>query len=121
MVLGVLFIVLAALLFLAPQSMAQVWPWKASVLLLQIYAGPCLSIGIGSLLLTRPRYADEIATSAASMASFVLLVLLASLLHRELFQAGSLSATVWFTALSLAGAAFLAALVSRWNTGGNAR
>ncbi len=29
----------AYLLFLAPQTMTQVWPWKASVLLLQIYAG----------------------------------------------------------------------------------
>ena len=119
-VLGGLFIALAALLFLAPQTMAQAWPWKASVLLLQIYAGPCLSIGIGSWLLTRPRYADEIATSAASMASFVLLVLLASLLHRELFRAGSLSAAAWFSALSLAAAGFLLALASRWRAGGNA-
>ncbi|HSV84232.1 MAG TPA: hypothetical protein VLK85_33945, partial [Ramlibacter sp.] len=81
-VLGLSFCALAALLFLAPQTMQAAWPWKTSVLLIQIYAGPCLSLGVGSLLLARPRHAAEIAAGATGMLSWVLLVLLASCLHR---------------------------------------
>jgi hypothetical protein len=115
-VLGVTFCGLAALLFLAPQTMLAVWPWKASVLLIQIYAGPCLSLGVGSLLLAQSRHAVEIDSSAAGMATFVALVLLASCLHRELFKAGSLSAALWFSALVLASAALLVVLASRLRT-----
>jgi hypothetical protein len=111
--LGIAFCALAALLFLAPQAMQAAWPWKASVLLLQIYAGPCLSLGVGSLLLTRPRHAVEIASAAAGMASFVGLVLLASVLHRSLFDPASRSAVVWFTALVLASAALLLVVAQR--------
>jgi len=110
---GASFCVLAALPFLAPQAMLAHWPWKASLLLIQIYAGPCLSLGVGSLLLARPRHAVEIRSAALGMATFLGLVLLASCWHRALFNAASLSAAVWFSALVVATAALLAVLASR--------
>lgn len=119
-VLGVAFCAIAALLFLAPQAMQAVWPWKASVLLIQIYAGPCLSLGVGGLLLARPLHAGEIDTSAVGMATFVILVLLASVLHRALFDMASLSALVWFTLLVGASAALLAVVASRLRAAGRA-
>ena len=111
--LGASFCVLAALLLLAPLAMQAAWPWKASVLLMQIYAGPCLSLGIGGLLLARPRHAVEIAPTALGMATFVVLVLLMSILHRTLFDMSSASARLWFTLLVLASAALLAVAASR--------
>lgn len=113
LVLGASFCALAALLFLAPQTMQAAWPWKASVLLIQIYAGPCLSLGIGGLLLARPRHAVEIEPTALGMATFVVLVLLMSVVHRGLFDMSSASAQVWFTLLALASGALLAVVASR--------
>lgn len=107
-VFGLGFCLLAVALFVLPTSMLRVWPWKASELLLQIYAGPCLSLGIGGLLLTRPRHANEIGTATAGMATFLALVLVASLLHRALFDPGRLATAVWFGALAVSCAILVA-------------
>ena len=110
---GVVCCALAALLFFMPSTMIGVWPWKISILLAQIYAGPFLSYGIASLLLTRRRHANEIETTAAAMATFVVLVLAASLIHRGLFPPGSVAVLIWFVALALAGGTLALVLVSR--------
>lgn len=93
---GIGAISLSLCLFLFPSFMAGVWPWKITTLLAQIYSGPFLSYGIGSLLLARCTRAPEVRLPAASMLAFALLVLIASFMHRALFTAGSASAIVWF-------------------------
>lgn len=99
---GALLLVLAGCLFLAPAWMASLWPWKVSPLLAQIYSGPFLAYGIGSLLLARAPCDLNIRIVAASLLTFTVLALLASVLHRGLFTAGSMSASLWFMGLVLA-------------------
>lgn len=93
---GIAAIALSLCLFLFPSAMAGVWPWKITTLLAQIYSGPFLSYGIGSLLLARRTRMLEVRLPAASMLTFSLLVLIASIMHRVLFSAGSVSAILWF-------------------------
>ena len=96
---GVLLLILAAVLFFVPAWMVANWPWKISPLLAQIYSGPFLSYGVGSLLVARKSYGVEIRIAAASMLTFALLMISASFLHRGLFAMGSASAFVWFGGL----------------------
>lgn len=97
-----LLLVLAGCLFVAPTWMASLWPWKVSPLLAQIYSGPFLAYGVGSLLLARARHDVGIRIATVSLFIFAGLALLASVLHRALFTAGSVSAGVWFAGLVIA-------------------
>ena len=99
-------LVLAALLFFAAAWMTSLWPWKISVLLVQIYAGPFLSYGIGSFLLSRRTTWVELRIGLAAMLTFAVLVLVASLIHRASFGTAGISAAVWFGGFAIA-AAFL--------------
>ncbi len=48
---GVLITVLALALLIVPEFMVSVWPWKITRMLAQIYSGPFLAFGVGSLQL----------------------------------------------------------------------
>ena len=102
LVLGIVSGTLALLLFLAPASMASQWPWKIPVLLAQLYSGPFLSFGIGSILISWCGNWQQARWPIWSTATFTALVLLASILHRGLFAVGSTSAIVWFGGFTLA-------------------
>jgi hypothetical protein len=99
---GVACVALAACLFLAPAWMASLWPWRITPLLTQIYSGPFLSYGIGSLLLARQRHWIDLRIAVASMFTFAVLVLLASFLHRATFGAIGVSAQIWFGGFGVA-------------------
>lgn len=99
---GVFCTALALLLFLAPGSMAPLWPWRISPLLTQIYAGPFLAYGVGSLLLARRRNWIEFKFPLASMFAFAALVLIASYIHLPTFGAIGISASVWFGGFAVA-------------------
>jgi hypothetical protein len=117
---GVACCLLALLLFLAPGVMVGLWPWKVTVLLAEIYAGPFLSYGIGSLLLTRRRHAAEIGTTAAAMATFVVLVIVASLIHRDLLPPENPAVIVWYAGLAASAALLSLVLADRlrvWRRG----
>lgn len=104
---GVACIALAAALFFLPGWMASYWPWRIPALLAQIYAGPFLSYGVGSVLLMRRRRWSEVRIPVLAMAVFAALVLLASVMHSASFTPGSISATLWF--LGFAGATVMLA------------
>ena len=99
---GAISIVLALALLLTPELMVNVWPWKLTPLLAQIYSGPFLAYGFGSLMTSRQRTWLE--TRIVAWGSFVLAVgaLLASLIHPALFSASSPSSAIWFGGFSLA-------------------
>lgn len=99
---GAICTALALLLFFAPGSMAALWPWRISPLLTQIYAGPFLSYGIGSLLLARRRSWLELRIALVSMFAFAALVLVASYIHLGVFGAIGVSALVWFGGFAVA-------------------
>jgi hypothetical protein len=100
-----------ALLFL-PGIMESIWPWKITSMLAQIYSGPFLAYGIGSFMLSRQQSWLEVRIVA--LASFILTmgVLIASVIHRALFTAFSMSMWLWFGTFLLA-AVFLGAILLR--------
>ena len=99
---GVICTALAACLFFAPTGMASIWPWRISPLLTQIYSGPFLSYGIGSLLLARQRHWIDLRIALASMLAFAVLVLVASFIHRPVFGPIGVSAQLWFGGFAVA-------------------
>jgi hypothetical protein len=102
---GIVCLVLAACLFVAPAWMTSLWPWRIPVLLAHIYSGPFLSYGVGSLLLARKRYWVEMRIPVVSMFVFAALVLIASFIHRALFLPLGASASLWFGGFIVATAA----------------
>lgn len=99
---GILVTLLAAILLLAPQFMAGIWPWKITPLLAQIYSAPFLSYGLGSLMLSREGTWPEIRVASAGTFAFALGVLLASTIHRSLFSLSNISTWIWFTGFLIA-------------------
>lgn len=98
---GVLLVLLALLLAAVPAWVAGWWPWKISSFLAQVYSGPVLGYGVGSLLLAARRNWPEALIPAIGMLVFTLLALWGSSLHLGLFAAGSVSKAVWFGGLAL--------------------
>jgi hypothetical protein len=98
---GVILTGLALALFFAPELMLTVWPWKVTRMLIQIYSGPFLSFGVGSLWLSRQRNWSAIRIVVAGFFVLALGVLIASLIHRSLFSPANSSTWVWFTGFAL--------------------
>lgn len=98
-------LLLAAALLFAPDGMVRIWPWKLPPLLATIYAGPFFAYGVCAVMLAREAEAEARRIVLASMLVFTVLVVLASLLHLELFNFDAPAAWVWFGALVFVGAA----------------
>jgi hypothetical protein len=99
---GVLVTLLALALFLAPEFMVTVWPWKITRLLAQIYSAPFLAYGLSSLMLSRRQTWLEVWVVVTGTFVFALGVLLASFIHRQLFSLADLSTWLWFGGFLLA-------------------
>lgn len=108
---GIIVTLLAVMLFIFPSLMSSLWPWKVTPLLAQMYAGPLLSYGVGSLLYARQRAWSEIRPVVPAMLAFTLTTLVISVMHRNLFSAGELADWIWFMLFGL-GSVGLAALTS---------
>jgi len=94
--------VLALALLLAPNLMVAVWPWKITPLLAQTYGGPLLAYGVGSWLFGQRRTWAGVRAVVPAMLVFTAGVLLASLIHRDLFSIGDVADWVWFIAFDVA-------------------
>lgn len=93
---GILFTLLAALLFFAPAFMATVWPWRVSQVLAQMYAGPLLSYGLGSLLFSRQEKWLGVRSILPGMLAFSATTVIISVLHIGLFSFNQLPDLLWF-------------------------
>lgn len=95
---GIILTLLALALLFLPNVMTAQWPWPITPLLAQIYAAPFLSLsyGVGSLLHARRRTWSQIQIAVIAFALFALLILIASLIHRQLFSSADLSDWLWF-------------------------
>lgn len=109
---GIVVTSLALALLLMPSEMISAWPWKATPLLLQIYASPFLSYGIGSLMLARQKVWAEVSVGVVATFVFSALVLIASFVHRKLFSLDETPDRLWFAGFGL-GTAMLALLSIR--------
>lgn len=92
---GVVTVLAAALLFM-PNVMVNLWPWKITRLLAQIYSAPFLAYGLSSLMISRSHVWGEVRVIVTGTFVFAFGVLLASFIHRDLFSPANLSTWVWF-------------------------
>lgn len=99
---GSLTTVLALALLFLPSFMVTVWPWKITPLLAQLYSAPFLSYGVGSLMLARRQTWPEIRIAVTATLVFAVGVLLASIIHRQLFSAAEVADWLWFGGFTLA-------------------
>jgi hypothetical protein len=98
---GVILTVLALALLFIPEFMVNIWPWKITRMLAQIYSGPFLAYGIGSVLLSRQQTLSEVRIVAMGLFVLALGVLVASSIHRSLFSASNPSTWIWFGGFTL--------------------
>ena len=99
---GILFSVLAVLLFLAPTFMSTLWPWKVTAVLAQMYAGPLLSYGLGSLLFARQKKWLGVRAIFPAMLVFTVTTVIISFVHIGLFSFGEIADLLWFGWFSIA-------------------
>ena len=95
-VVAVACLVLAAALAFAPAVLAGLWPWKVTPLIAHVYCGPFAAWGFAALLLAREPRRESRRVVLVAMVVFTALTIVASLLHRPLFNFGSPAAWLWF-------------------------
>jgi hypothetical protein len=93
------------LLLVAPNTVAEHWPWNISVVLARVYAMFFLGFGLGAALAAGERDIDARRPITLSMSGLGVLVVLASLQHRDRFADG-LGTWLWFGAFVAAALAF---------------
>lgn len=98
---GVLITILALALLLMPEIMVNVWPWKITRMLAQIYSGPFLAYGLGSVMLSRQRNWSEVRIVALGFLVLAIGVLAASIIHRSLFSPSNPATWIWFGGFSV--------------------
>jgi hypothetical protein len=93
---GILFSLLAVLLFFAPALMSTLWPWKVTPVLAQMYAGPLLAYGLGSLLFSRQEKWLGVRAILPGMLVFSVTTVIISFLHIGLFSFNQIADLLWF-------------------------
>jgi hypothetical protein len=99
---GILFTLLAVLLFTAPAFMTALWPWKVTPVLAQMYAGPLLSYGLGSLFYARQTKWLGARAVLPGMLVFSVTTVIISFIHIGLFSFNEVPDLIWFGWFSLA-------------------
>jgi hypothetical protein len=107
---GIVATFLGFALLLVPNFMVVTWPWKITQLLAQLYSAPFLSYGIGSLLLARRQTWAEVRIPVVATLVFAIGVLIASIIHRQLFSTSDFSDWLWFIGFTIA--SFMLGLIS---------
>jgi len=93
---GILFSLLAVSLFFAPAVMSTLWPWKVTPVLAQMYAGPLLSYGLGSLLFAQQRKWLGVRAILPGMLIFTVTTVIISSVHIKLFSFNEVPDLLWF-------------------------
>lgn len=99
---GTLVTALALSLLLAAPFMVRVWPWPIPLTLAHLYAAPFFSFGLGSLYAARQRDWPAVRIVVYGTLVFALSVLVASSVHRALFQFDRPVVWLWFGSFGLA-------------------
>lgn len=95
-------------LLVAPETMLRLWPWGTGRMMLQLYAAPLLSYGIGSFILRRQHTWPEIRLALIAMAVFVGLELAASIRYRAFLNGPTFAVTIWLGWLAITTAVLVA-------------
>jgi len=99
---GIVISILAVLLFFIPAFISTVWPWKVTPALAQMYAGPLLSYGLGSLLFSRQDKWLGIRAIVPGMFAFAAGTMIVSFLHLSLFSFTEIADLLWFGLFGIA-------------------
>jgi hypothetical protein len=91
-----LMVALALALLCMPQTMLLLWPWGTGRLMLQLYAAPLLSYGIGSFILRRQHGWSEIRLALVAMGVFTGAEFAVSLRYLSSLNGPALAITLWF-------------------------
>ena len=108
---GLVLVVFGAVLLLAPELAATLWPWKINAILAQVYAGPLLAYGIVSFQVSGGGYRQAMIPMTGAFV-FATLTFVASILHRDLFSLRAVSSWLWFLVFGVAMISLGAFLVS---------
>ena len=98
---GIVISLLAVALFLVPGFMSTLWPWKVTPTLAQMYAGPMLSYGVGSLVYSKQGQWLGVRSIVPGMFSFVLTTVIVSFMHFGLFSLTEIADLLWFAWFSI--------------------
>lgn len=98
---GLILTLLALTLLLMPDFMLNLWPWKITRMLAQIYSGPFLAYGLSMLILSRQRTWREVRILAMALVILSIGVLLASSMHKALFISSNPATWIWFGGFAL--------------------
>lgn len=99
---GIIVTMLALVLLFLPDFMVAEWPWKITPLLAQLYSAPFLAYGLASLMMFRRTTWLETRIAIQAILVFAIGVLLASIIHRNLFSTGDIADWLWFGGFTLA-------------------
>lgn len=93
---GILVTLLSVALFFAPAFMSALWPWKVTPVLAQMYAGPLLSYGLGSLLFSRQERLLGVRALVPATLAFTATTVVVSFIHIKLFSFSEVADLLWF-------------------------
>jgi hypothetical protein len=105
----VVFGILGVVLLLFPETAVAHWPWKLTAILARVYAAIFIAFALGAALAALERRREAVRPFTLSALTLVVLIALASLIHRDRFVPG---ATTWIWGIALAGAIALLAVAS---------
>jgi len=111
---AVVFGTLGAILLLSPDTAVAHWPWKLLAILARVYAAIFIAFGLGAALAALEQRREAVRPFTLSALTLVVLIAVASLIHRDRFVAGTAPWT-WGIALAvgIAALAFASASVLR--------
>jgi hypothetical protein len=81
--------------------MLRLWPWTTGRMMVQLYAAPLLSYGIGSFILWRQHAWSEIRLALIAMSMFTGLEFAISLHYRSFLDGPAISIVVWLGWLAI--------------------
>lgn len=114
---GIIITILALALLIVPELIISVWPWKITRMLAQIYSGPIVAYGIGSIMLGRQRTMSEIRIVTLGIFALAIGALTASIIHRALFTLSNPATWIWFGSFILITLVHGAILIRNFSTG----
>jgi hypothetical protein len=94
---GIVVTLLSIALFFAPTFMSTLWPWQVTPVLAQMYAGPLLSYGLGSLLFARQEQLLGVRAIIPAMLAFTATTVCISFIHINLFSFAEFADLLWFS------------------------
>ena len=101
----------ALLLLVAPSSVAEHWPWKISIVLARLYSMFFIGFAIGAALSALERDVAARRPFTFSSCGLGVLVVIASLRHRDRFVHGA-GTWFWFGGFAFAALAFALVLLA---------